>query len=274
MKTFFLDGKSYFAEQSILTIYFGQEHFSFSVYEPQKTGSFYFKELFFDVQRDVFSVFKEKFFENDLFSFPFRKVIILYRTPVFTFVPNKIYNDIYKEDFMQFMFSEKEGLTLTHSISSSGIQVLYKIPENIHSFILRSFVKPEIIHYSTPFITFFTEKIEKTDDCRMIVNMKEKGIDIFCFSKETLLLGNYFPCKSIQEMVYFILFTWKQLQLSQLNDSLNVAGNSDLKYELIDLVSPYIQNIYNLSVFTEKHFDGIDTEIIPFELATLSSCGL
>jgi len=274
MKTVFKEGINInHPDRTILTIYLGSEHFSFSFYDPQETGSFFYKELTIDDQNDFFSIIKEEFFDNTFFSLPFRKVWIMYRTPVFTFVPVLICQDTTQEDFMQYLFSEQKGKMLSHSISSSGIKVLFQMPETIYDFMNRSFTKPEFIHYSEPLIAFFLEKV-KDSACRMVVNLQEKGIDIFCFSKDKFLLGNYFPCNSPSEMAYYILFTWKQLQFNQLNDSLHFTGNSILKYELINMLKQYVQNIYNLSVFPEIHFEGVETEGTPFELTTLSSCGL
>ena len=274
MKTFFQEYINInHPDRSILTIYLGHEHFSFSFYDPKETGSYFYKELTIDDQSDFFSVFKEEFFDNTFFSLPFRKVWIMYRTPVFTFVPNLICQDTDKEDFMQYLFSDHQGKILSHSISSSEIVVLYKIPETVYDFMIRSFAKPEFIHHSEPMIKFFSEQAQD-DTNRMVVNLQKKGLDIYCFSKENFLLGNYFPCKSLSEIAYYILFTWKQLQFNQLSDSIHITGNSVLKYDLSDILTSYLQNIYYIPVIPEIHFEGVETDNIPFELATLSSCGL
>ena len=274
MKTVFLENMNInHPDRTILTIYVGTEHFSFSFYDPKETGSYFYKEIKINDENDFLSIFKEDFFDNTFFSLPFRKIWIMYRTPVFTFVPKIICQNTAQEDFMQYLFSEQNGKMMNHSISSSEITVLYKMPETIYDFMIRSFTNPEFIHYSEPIIAFFLEQV-KDSACLMVVNMQEKGLDIFCFSKDSFLLGNYFPCKSLSEMAYYILYTWKHLQFNQLNDSLHITGNSTFKYDLIDMLAPYLQNIYNLPIFPEIHFEGVETDNIPFELATLSSCGL
>jgi len=275
MKTIFPDDKKIDnPEQSILTIYLGSEKISFSMYDPEEKGSFFYNELTQENQTDVFSIFKDAFFDHTFFYLPFRKVWIMCRTPVFTFVPNSVYKDDSREDFMQFMFPENKGITLNHAIFSTGINVLYQLPEDVYRFMLRSFAAPEFIHYSAPLITYFLEKVKITNVSRMIVNLKEKGLDIFCFSGKTFLLGNYFPSNDLAEAVYYILFTWKQLQFSQLNDFLHIAGNTVLRDELINKLAPYLHNIGFLSIFPETHFEGVDADRIPFELAALSTCGL
>ena len=75
-------------------------------------------------------------------------------------------------------------------------------------------------------------------------------------------------------MVYFILFTWKQLQWDQLNDRLLIFGNTGFKDELTEKLAFYIQEVHLLTIPSENHFEGIDTNQIPLELATLSLCEL
>jgi len=275
MKAIFPDDKKIDnPEQSILTIYLGTEKISFSMYEPEKRGSFIYNELLRENQTELFSAFKDTFFDHSFFYLPFLKVWIMSCTPVFTFIPNSIYKEELQDDYMKFMYPENRGKNLNCVVSSSKINVLYQLPEDIYTFILHQFAKPEFIHYSAPMITYFLGKAKTSNTNRMIVNLKEKGLDIFCFSGKTFLLGNYFPYNDLSEAVYYTLFAWKQLQFSQLNDSLYIAGKTMLINELYHKLSPYLHNISPLSIFPEIHLEGVDTESIPFELTTLSSCGL
>ena len=261
-------------EQSILTIYIDPEQYSFSIYNPKEAGSYFYKEPANGNQADAFSAFKEAFFEQSFFSLPFKKVWIMNRTPQFAFIPNSIYKDNCNDDFMNFLFSDRQGILMNNSVPSGQLTVLYQMPEAVHRFMLRSFAQPEFIHYSTPLITYFLEDSKKCDVRQMVVNLQKGGLDIFCFSDGVLLLGNYFPCKGLSDALYYILFTWKQLQLNQMDDFLYITGNNVFKEELIEKLELYIQQIYFPEAPPEIYFDGIDTDCIPFELTALSVCGL
>ena len=262
-------------DRSILTIYTGPEHFSFSWYNPEEAGSYFYKELMSENHSDAFSIFKEAFFEQTFFSLPFRKVWIMTRTPHFLFIPHSFDKDKYREDFVHFLLSDdQQGITLTGSVASTGITVLYQMPEDIHHFMLRSFAKPEFIHYSAPLIAYFLRQNQKLNSRQMVVDLQEKGLDIFCFSRKTFLLGNYFPCKGLSDALYYILFTWKQLQMDQLNDCLHIVGDTVFKEELIGKLALYLQQIQYPVIPSEIYFEGVNTDRIPFELALLSSCEL
>ncbi|MCL2651517.1 MAG: DUF3822 family protein [Candidatus Azobacteroides sp.] len=261
-------------ERSILTIYASLEHFSFSLYDPEKLGSYFYRELTGEKRSDAFPCFKDAFFEQSFFSLPFRKVLIMNRTSNFAFVPDSFYKNEYKDDFIRFLFPDRQGITLSDSVSSAQIRILYQLPEEVYRFMLRSFSKPEFIHCSTPVISYFMENSKNVDARQMVINLQENGLDIYCFSKDTFLLGNYFPCKDLWDALYYILFIWKQLKMNQLNDYLHIVGNNAFKEELIDELSLYLQQILLPEISTGICFEGIDTDRIPFELSALSLCEL
>jgi len=255
-----------------LIIYIGPEHFSLSLYERRKKGSFYYGELTGENQSDVVSAFKKTFFNNNFLSLPFGKVLIMYCSHVFTYVPSSIYEEKFKEDFLNFHFPENHGMVVNHIVPNTGINVLYQIPEDIYNFMLRSFVKPEFIHYSEPLISYFSEKAKNSNNNRMMVILNNKRLDIFCFSRENFLLGNSFQCSGITEALYYILFIWKQLQFSQLNDFLFIAGNVFFKEELINRLAFYLSQINLMDLPYAYHFEEVNIDRIPFELAALSVC--
>ena len=261
-------------DRSILTIYTGSEHFSFSLYDPGKMGSYFYKELNDGERSDAFSYFKKVFFEQPLFSLPFRRVQIMNRTSNFAFIPDSFYKSESKDDFTHFLFPDRQGIVLTDSVFSAKIKVLYQLPEEIYRFMLRSFANPEFIHCSTPVITYFIENTKNSNARQMVINLQENGLDIFCFSKDSLLLGNFFPCKDLWDALYYILFVWKQLQMNQLIDYLHITGNSVFKEELINELALYLKQIMQPEISTEIYFKGIDTKFIPFELTALSVCEL
>ena len=260
--------------RSTLMIYTGPEHFSYSIFDKNRKGSFFYGELPGENRFNAFSVFKRTFFNNNFFSLPFRKVLFMYRTPVFTFIPNSLYEEKYKEDFLKFHFPENHGVALNHNILNTTVNILYQVPEDVCQFMLKSFDRLEFIHHSEPLITYFSDKAKNANNNRMVVNVGETGLDILCFSKATFLLGNYFQFNGLTEALYYILFTWKQLQFNQLKDSLLITGNATFMKEIIGRLAFYIEQINTFDLPYAIHFEGVNPEPIPFELAALSVCGL
>jgi hypothetical protein len=261
-------------ERYILTIYICPDKYSFSLYDPEDNGSYFYGELDGDRQTDAFSTFKDSIFENEFFTLPFRKIKILNRTTVFTYVPETLYQEQHKKDYMDFLFSEETEKILSQSLPSAGIIILHQLPEEIHNFLVRIFTNPDFIHYSAPLIAYFSKRSKQVNAKEMIVNYQGKGADIFCFSEGGLLLGNHFPCDHVRDIVYYIFFVWKQLEFDQQEDFLYFTGDSVFKKELPEYLKPYIRNIHPVDIAPEAHFDQVDMQNIPLELAALSLCRL
>jgi len=258
----------------ILTVYVHPEKFSFSFHCPDDPESYFFYKIDAFGQTDAFSAFKDLFFENDFFNYPFQKVCVLAFSSWFTYIPSKIYSDKYKEDYIKFIFSEKEEKFLDYSILSPNISVLYPVSEEVYDFFIRSFNEPLFIHYSMPMIAYLYSMNIKQKKQRMIINVHEKGIDIFCFSQKMFLFGNHFPCEKPQDAIYYILYTWKQLKMNRFVDSLSVTGERKQNEEFLKKLQLYIQHVHPEPIPAAYQFEIIDTKNIPFELAIFSLCEL
>jgi hypothetical protein len=261
-------------ERYILTIYIHPDKFSFSLYNPVEDSSYFYREISGEKQTDAFSNLKNTFFENEFFSYAFRKIRIINHTPVFTYIPSIIYEEKHKKDYMKFLFSKNTERTLSHSLSTAGITILHCLPETVYDFFVRSFFNPEFIHHTAPTIAYFRDRSNRVNAKQMIVNKNGQEMDIFCFERGTLLLGNHFTSNHAQDAVYYILFVWKQLAFDQLKDYLHIVGDVTSKKELLEQLKSYIHNVLPINIVPEAHFAQIDTRDIPFELAALTLCEL
>jgi len=258
-------------ERYILTIEVHPEQFSFSLYNPIENSSYFYHRIEKSKQEDAFSSFQSFFFDNELLTLSFRKIFVINYTSVFTYVPTLIFDEKDKNQHLDFIFSEVSGKVLHQNLQRSGITIIHEIPVEIYDFFQRSFVNAQFVHHTAVLITYFQEKGHLSNGNRMIVNKQKNGIDILCFSRDSLLLGNHFPSSGINDAVYYILFIWKQLKFNQMKDFIYIAG--DVK-ELMEPLKKYIHNIIPVSITPTEHFEQINTGIIPFEMASLSLCEL
>ena len=263
-----------YPKRYILSIRIHPEQYSFSLYNPIDDGSYFYQVIEGDKHQDAFTNFKNVFFENDFFTLPFRKQIILNYSPAFTYVPSLIYRDKDKESYFKFLSSEHSLKILDHQLQSSELTVLHQLPEEVYDFFHRSFVQPEFFHHTAPLIAYFQERSKVVSASQMIVNVHRKGLDIICFSRTKFVLGNHFPFQQIEDAIYYILFTWSQLKFNQTRDFIYIAGDQSAKKPLMEKLKLYIHNIIPVNITPEAHFDRIDTHSIPFEHAALSLCEL
>lgn len=263
-------------EKYFLTIHIFPEFYSFSIYNPFVEGSFFYYELDNIEKKDEFTCFQEYFFENDIFSLPFRKIFVMNHDKIFTFIPSVIYDgSAGKEEILNFLFSESgDKKALEQTIPVVDITIFHELRPDIYDFFSRSFVNLQILHYSSPFIAYFSGMSHQMPQKIMTTNITPLGVDIFCFEQGRFLLGNHYPCTHKNDMVYYILFVLRQLKFNQMDDFVYLTGDVFLKEEIVDSVKKYVNKIIQLDIAAEAHFKGMDMKSIPFEVAAISLCDL
>jgi len=251
-------------ERYVLLIGVHPERFSFAIYDPTKECTSSYQQLG-SSQEDVFACFKEYFFEEPFFQQAFQKVYLLNYYPEFTYVPSLLFDEKYKEDALNALFSEKKkGRILEQLLKNRELIILHKLPEEIYDFFHRSFVNAEFVHYSSGILSYFQDQKNLASASQLVLNFRGKELDVFCFREGNFVLGNRYDCQEVNDALYYALFTWKQLKLDQLTDYLYLVGNEKQKEEAEEKLKFYIQNVVSASVFPEQD--------VPFEFLTLNRC--
>lgn len=265
---------SHTAKQYILTIEVHPSLFSFSLYSPVEDSSYFYHPLPANTRQSVFSVFREAFFDNEFFSWAYRKVFIINYTSAFTYIPAILFKEKDADSYMQSLLLEQEGKTLTQKMRSSEIVILHQMNEEAYRFLSRSFSGASFLHHSSVLITYFQDQGKMINGSRMIVNKRKDDLDILCFSRDGLLLVNHFHVTETADALYYILFIWKQFKFNQLKDFIFIGGDRISRKELMEEAGNYIRNLVPVNIVPDAHFSEIDTQVIPLEIAALSLCDI
>ena len=254
-------------EQYVFVLELYTEYFSFFLYNPDNPIECFYYRFPVDKRSDTLSQFREAFFDHAFFSYPFRKILILNRTPVFTYIPNRLFEEESKEACMQFLFTNVSGKILHQTLLKPEMTILHTMPEDLYGFLHRSFPEASIVHHTAAAIAWCQGKYTLTDGNRMIVYRQPDGMDVLCFSRQQLLLSNYFRCTSTDDAVYYALHVFKQLKFSQLKDFVYLAGVERLLQERLKY---YIQNVVPLQVENIGYDEQSNMQDVPFEIAVLA----
>ncbi len=230
-----------YPERYDLNIEISPENIAVAVIECDNQDHSFYQCLYPENYKTIPAFFQDILFENEFFLFNFRKVNIINYSQTFTFVPDILFNEKEKGEYMNFLFCKPEGKVLFQKDDLLHLILLHTIPDDLYQFIQRTFVGVEISHHLFPLLRFFNREEFRNKDKRMLVNIRKKGIDILCFDQEKFLLGNHFECTDLNEIVYYTLFIWKQLKFDQHKDRLYLSTQ---KEELNLQLKNYIENIH------------------------------
>jgi hypothetical protein len=240
-------------EEYVLAIEACPERFSFFLYHPAEAAEVFRYRIPDDKKPDAFSCFQDSFFDNEFFTLPFNNVFIINYSQAFTFVPALLFEEKDREEYMKFLFTENAGKILHQAIRHPDMVIIHEMPENRYEFFRRSFAGSRIVHYTAPIIAHFQENEPPENGNRMVINRREEGIDIFCFSRNSFLLSNHFACSQLPDAVYYVLFVWRQLKFNQLKDFIYLMEDNG---DLTERLKEYIRNV------------------VPFKITASSLCEL
>lgn len=261
------------SEKYTLSIRLRSGGLSFSGYNPLDGNSFFFRKVTFERNnRSYEDNLKEFFFENEQITFPYKKINVIIVSPQYTLVPAKIYKDKPAEQFLNFNFSQPESRALSNPVFNNELEVVFGMNEIIYEFCCRSLLNPQFTHHISPLLSFWKKQCILKACCQMYVNLHEKMVDIVCFNGGKLLFANSFSFEQLNDILYYILYVWKQLDMDQLTDLLSISGNYDIKLRILALLRNYIQNITQTEVPSEVYLLGDEAVQAPIDLLTLLIC--
>jgi len=262
------------SERYVLNLRISLKGCSFALYDPLSDGSYHYQEVAYNRKLTPIANLKEFFFDNSFLSLSYKKLQVITYSSLFTCVPSVLYEEKDKEKITAFNFSEKPDKIVTQSLPQSKIQLIYGVNPEVYDFLHRSLSNPQFIHHCSPLISYFQGRSRMGNVKKMIVNPQEDSVDVLCFSQSELLLINNFSCKDEEDMIYYILYIWKHLQLNQLGDHLMITGKKNSREILMERLKPYINHTLPFNIVPEYHLSGIDMKEIPFDLLSLSLCEL
>jgi hypothetical protein len=237
------------SEQYVLVIEAFPERFSFSLYHPEEESDAFHYHIPGDKKPDAFSCFQDFFFDNEFFTLPFKKTIVINYAQAFTFVPALLFEEKDKEEYMKFSFTENTGKILYQTIQHPDMVIIHEMPENRYEFFQRSFAGSRIVHYTAPIIAHFQENEQPVNGNRMVINRRKEGIDVFCFSRDNLLLSNHFACSQLPDAAYYALFVWRQLKFNQFKDFIYIMEDND---GLTERLKEYVRNIVPFKITAQS----------------------
>lgn len=262
------------SDKYIMSIRLCPDGFSFVAYNPSEAGSFFYREQLFERNTSFTDNFKSSFFENEVFSYPFKRTYIVCASSPYTLVPQKLFDAQEAGRYMRFNFSTPQPKCLWDTVKEAGIAVVFGAEEKLYEFCCRSFPAPRFMHAVSPLLSYWTKAGATTSGNRMYVNLYAKRLDIFCFRQGVLLFANTFGYEHIHDILYYILYIWKEQDLSQLTDRLFISGTPDMRMQLMTVLRKYIRNVAPAEAPSEAYLLGSEAVYAPLDLLIVSSCEL
>lgn len=170
----------------------------------------------------------------------FKNVNILIDNNLNTFIPRDFFQKELKENYLSLLNINKHSNIMTDIITEQNIVNVYPLKNDINF----TSDKVRIFHSSSVLIKKLAREFsDRNSETRAFINVKNNSYELIILNNEKLIFHNYFNFNTKEDFLYFILFTFDQLNIDNESIPLYFMGFIEEKSSIVELCSRYIRNI-------------------------------
>ena len=240
---------------------------SFAGIVPAEKDSFFYSEAVIDRTKPYVRELQDLFFAHSFFSYSYKFTYVICTNRQFTLIPENVFVEKQKKQLMSFVFSSPEEKTLHERLDELNCEILYGIQPEIYEFCTRSLLHPTFTHAITHLLIQWRNQSLTNYPKQLFVALHEDTMDTACFYRETLLYINSFKFDDSTDIIYYILYIWKQTGMDQQKDNLILYANTPMHKTLKETLQTYLLQIEFVHI---KQFDiGLE---VPPDITALFQC--
>ena len=258
----------------IMSIRLRSDGLSFSGYSPSENESFFYRNVEFDRTKPYIASLKEFFFEHEFLTYSYKRTNLVCVTPQYTMVPEEVFTDKQKDELLSFTFFSPESKCLNNLLTREAVEVVFGIDEDVYEFCSRSLINPAFIHHITPQLALWKQQSRQLIPRQLYVVLHRRMMDVVCYAGGSLLFANSFEYDKPDDIVYYILYVWKQVGMDQERDQLHMYGGASLRNTITATLRNYIQYISPAEIPSDAYLLGAEIVQAPLDLIALSVCEL
>lgn len=256
-----------------LYLRFTDESLGFARYDAGELLPFYYSNYKFRPQTSLVVNLRNAVSEEPLLAAPAISTHVLVNGPV-TLVPlsefqeedgAKIYDHLFPTEKLHRVFYE--------TIPSTSSVLLFSLEETICA-TFDSLFDRVVYHSSfTPVLRHFSRKnatLLGTSAKRVFIYGHEKGIEVAIFDENRLVMFNGFPLLRAADAAYFVFNMVHFLSEQPTVLSYYVAGNLELRDQIVSEMQKFAKNVYSLNPsaeFNRHPVTQVDSDV-PYDLIT------
>jgi hypothetical protein len=229
-----------------LSIQFSLNGFSFSVLDLVRNKYVALKHTdlkdqhTFDQKGDKITAMLDS---DPLLQAAYKDCIVLVVSPKSLLMPADLFRQEDVKQYFEFNHDRNELEELHYNyIESIKAYNIFPLPNPVSNAFKKKFGKIRFFHQALPLIEYQMSN-SHSEKSRSALSIYEDFIDIAIFNASQLFLYNSFQWTTHDDILYYLLYAYKQLNLDVLQNELYVNGNHENNTELKDLIRQYIKKI-------------------------------
>ena len=192
----------------------------------------------------------EVFNEDNLLDGQYKSSSFIYLSQKSTLIPESFFDKSNLKAYFAFNQSLSELDEIHYNfLTEINAYNIFAIPNYIVNEIFSRFKNVNLFHQATPFVKIIFENKGTGESKCVYINMNNKFIDIAVAAQDRLYLYNTFQFQNETDLLYFVLYIYKQLDLDTRKNKLLVAGEQSDNIKYYNALKKYITTVRYLEPF-------------------------
>lgn len=171
------------------------------------------------------------------------EVIVLHDNNLNTFVPNSLFDEKYLGSYLQYNVKVFEtdlfGFDVLASHEMNNVFVPYV---NVNNFLLDQYSTFNYKHKNSVLVERLLNLNNSSQEKEVYVHFQSNYFEIIVVKGNKLIFFNSFEYSSPEDFIYYILFTFEQLQLNPESISVKILGTISKDSDYFAIAYKYIRN--------------------------------
>ena len=223
-----------------LSIQLGTYHFSYCLLNSSTLTYDYVKKYSLNSKDNIASEITEIINNDDILKAEFSSQSLAFVNFPSTLVPESLYKKEEAETLLSFN-TKVTGKVLADNIVSQKAYLIYSVPESILGIVSTFFPKAKYKAQESILIQQYSQL--NTENTKTYLYLNEQKLGITIFDSDKLIFNNSFKYTSKEDLLYYLLFSLEQLNLSPNSIDVTVFGSIEDSDEHFILLYEYIRNI-------------------------------
>ena len=212
------------------------------------------------IQKGLVSLFKK----HKIAQQHFTDIIVIHRNKLFSLVPKSLFDENEVPNYLKFNTKILANDHIAYDEVENHDMINVYVPfVNVNNYIYELFGEFTFKHSGTIMIESLLTSQSTTKEPTCYLHVVDRQMEMTVLSQKKLILYNSFDFVTKEDFIYYILFTFEQLELDAESVKLKLFGaieegdsNYNICYEYIKNVSIFIPSVASYPIGIEK--DTID----------------
>ena len=223
-----------------LSIQLGIEHFSYCLLNTTTFTYDYIKNYSLNSKDNTATEISEIINKDAILKAEFFSQSIAFVNFPSTLVPDKLYKEEEAKTLLAFN-TKVIGTVLVDKIMSQQAYLIYSVPESILTIVSNFFPDAKYKAQDSILIEQYSQLNNEKKNTYIYLN--EQKVSVTIFNGDKMIFNNSFKFTSKEDLLYYVLFSFEQLNISPDTINVTVFGNIEGTDESFSLMYEYIRNI-------------------------------